>query len=58
MAKLAQYRQIIQKVLSEYRDWAAGSNQLGVQEWFLLTQNMIIIFGFMWVGLGSSETLA
>jgi XisI protein len=32
MAKLTQYRQIIQKILSEYRDWAAGSNQIGVQE--------------------------
>jgi hypothetical protein len=32
MAKLSQYRQIIQKVLSEYRDWAAGANQAGVQE--------------------------
>jgi hypothetical protein len=32
MAKLTQYRQIIQKILTEYRDWAAGSNQIGVQE--------------------------
>jgi hypothetical protein len=30
MAKLTQYRQIIQKILTEYRDWAAGSNQVGV----------------------------
>lgn len=32
MAKLTQYRQIIQKILSDYRDWAAGANQIGVQE--------------------------
>jgi hypothetical protein len=32
MDKLTQYRQIIQKILTEYRDWAAGSNQIGVQE--------------------------
>jgi XisI protein len=32
MDKLTQYRHIIQKILSEYRDWAAGSNQIGVQE--------------------------
>jgi XisI protein len=32
MAKLTKYRQIIQKILTEYRDWAAGSNQIGVQE--------------------------
>jgi hypothetical protein len=32
MDKLTQYRQIIQKILNEYRDWAAGANQLGVQE--------------------------
>jgi hypothetical protein len=32
MAKLTQYRQIIQKILTEYRDWAAGSKQVGVQE--------------------------
>ncbi|MEM8505848.1 MAG: XisI protein [Cyanobacteria bacterium P01_D01_bin.1] len=32
MDKLAGYRQIIQKLLSEYRDWAAGANQVGVQE--------------------------
>jgi XisI protein len=32
MAQLTQYRQIIQKILTEYRDWAAGGNQIGVQE--------------------------
>jgi hypothetical protein len=32
MAQLTQYRQIIQKILTEYRDWAAGSKQVGVQE--------------------------
>ncbi|MBW4481174.1 MAG: XisI protein [Tildeniella torsiva UHER 1998/13D] len=32
MDKLDQYRQIIQKILTEYRDWATGSNQTGVQE--------------------------
>lgn len=32
MAKLIQYRQIIQKILSEYRDWAADANRTGVQE--------------------------
>jgi hypothetical protein len=32
MAQLTQYRQIIQKILTEYRDWAAGSNKIGVQE--------------------------
>jgi hypothetical protein len=32
MAKLTQYRQIIQKILSEYRDWAAGANQIDVQQ--------------------------
>ena len=32
MDKLNHYRQIIQKILTEYRDWAAGANQLGVQE--------------------------
>lgn len=32
MDKLDKYRQIIQKILSEYRDWAAGANQAGVQE--------------------------
>ncbi len=32
MAKLTQYRQIIQKILSEYRDWAAGANQVDVQQ--------------------------
>jgi hypothetical protein len=29
MDKITQYRQIIQKILAEYRDWAAGSNQIG-----------------------------
>jgi len=32
MDKLNQYRQIVQKVLSEYRDWAAGAKAGGVQE--------------------------
>ena len=32
MDKLSQYRQTIQKVLSEYQDWAAGANQPGVQQ--------------------------
>jgi XisI protein len=32
MVKLTQYRKIIQKILSEYRDWAAGANQIGVEE--------------------------
>lgn len=32
MVKLTQYRQIIQKILTEYRDWAADSNRIGVQE--------------------------
>jgi XisI protein len=32
MAKLTQYRQIIEKILTEYQDWSAGSNQIGVQE--------------------------
>ncbi len=32
MDKLNHYRQIIQKILTEYRDWAAGANQPGVQE--------------------------
>jgi hypothetical protein len=32
MVKLTQYRQIIQKILSEYRDWAANANQPDVQE--------------------------
>jgi hypothetical protein len=32
MAKLNFYRQIIQKTLTEYRDWAAGAHQVGVQE--------------------------
>ncbi|MBJ7900239.1 MAG: XisI protein [Cyanobacteria bacterium RI_101] len=32
MAKLTRYRQIIEKILTEYRDWAADSNQVGVQE--------------------------
>jgi hypothetical protein len=32
MDKLNLYREIIEKILSEYRDWAAGANQIGVQE--------------------------
>lgn len=32
MDKLANYRQIIQKILSEHRDWAAGADQTGFQE--------------------------
>lgn len=32
MDKIAQYRQIVQKILSEYREWAAGANKPGVQE--------------------------
>ena len=32
MDKLAQYRQIVQKVLTEYQEWAADANQIGVQE--------------------------
>ena len=32
MDQLALYRQIIQKILIEYRDWAARANQDGVQE--------------------------
>ncbi len=32
MDKLTQYRHIIQKILNDYRDWAAGANQMGVQE--------------------------
>lgn len=33
MDKLNQYRQIIQKILIEYQNWATGSNQTGVQEY-------------------------
>lgn len=32
MDQLTLYRQIIQKILIEYRDWAAGANRDGVQE--------------------------
>jgi hypothetical protein len=32
MDKLVQYRQVIQKILMEYRDWAAGADRPGVQE--------------------------
>lgn len=32
MGKLVQYRQVIQKILTEYRDWAAGAKQPDVQE--------------------------
>lgn len=32
MDKLANYRQIIQKILTEYQQWAAGANQPGVQQ--------------------------
>ena len=32
MDKLANYRQIIQKVLTEYQQWAAGANQPGVKQ--------------------------
>ena len=32
MDKLAQYRQIVQEVLTEYQEWAADANQTGVQE--------------------------
>lgn len=33
MDKLANYRQIIQKILIEHQQWAAGANQPGVQQW-------------------------
>ncbi|MEM1242602.1 MAG: XisI protein [Cyanobacteria bacterium P01_H01_bin.26] len=32
MDKLTSYRQIIQKVLTEYQQWADGANQPGVQQ--------------------------
>ena len=32
MDKLANYRQIIQKILTEYQQWAAGANQPGVKQ--------------------------
>ena len=32
MDKLANYRQTIQRVLSEYQQWAIGANELGVQQ--------------------------
>ena len=32
MDKLANYRQVIQKILLEYRDWAAGAHRSGVEE--------------------------
>ncbi|MFN5514422.1 MAG: hypothetical protein ACK5CA_06675 [Cyanobacteriota bacterium] len=32
MAKLTRYRQIIEKILTEYRDWAVDSNQVGEKE--------------------------
>jgi hypothetical protein len=46
MAKLSQYRQIIQKILTEYRDWAAGSNQAGVQECVAFDENRDHYFWF------------
>ncbi|MEA5464122.1 element excision factor XisI family protein [Leptothoe sp. PORK10 BA2] len=32
MDKLENYRKIIQRILTEYQQWAAGSNQPGVQQ--------------------------
>ena len=32
MDKLSRYRQIIQKILTEYQQWASDANQLGVQQ--------------------------
>jgi hypothetical protein len=32
MDKLSNYRQIIQKILTEYQQWAAGTNEPGVKE--------------------------
>jgi hypothetical protein len=46
MAKLTQYQQIIQKILTEYRDWAAGSNQIGVQECIAFDQERDHYFWF------------
>jgi hypothetical protein len=38
MAHLVQYRQIIQKILSDYRDWLAGANQIGIQNFVSFDQ--------------------
>lgn len=32
MDKLANYRQIIQKILTDYQQWAVGANQPGIQQ--------------------------
>ena len=32
MDKLVHYQNIVKKILLEYREWAAGSNRLGVEE--------------------------
>ncbi|MEO1093348.1 MAG: XisI protein [Cyanobacteria bacterium J06638_28] len=52
MDKLTHYRQIIQKILTEYRDWAAGSDQSGVQEHiaFDLEQDHYFWFHIGWNG--------
>jgi hypothetical protein len=44
--KLIQYRQIIQKILNEYRDWAAGANPVGVQECIAFDENRDHYFWF------------
>ncbi len=46
MDKLTQYRQTIQKILFEYRDWAAGSNQTGVQNYVSFDQERDHYFWF------------
>jgi hypothetical protein len=46
MAKLTQYRQIIQKILTEYRDWPVGTNQVGVQECVAFDQEYDHYFWF------------
>ena len=32
MDKLNRYRQIVQKILTEYQQWAAGANEVGIQQ--------------------------
>lgn len=52
MAKLIQYRQIIQKILSEYRDWSVGGNPIGVQECVSFDQehDQYLLFYVGWNG--------
>lgn len=46
MDKITNYRQIIQKILTEYQQWAAEANQVGIQQFLSFDEKRDQYFWF------------